>query len=235
MRYVWYIYETKSHLKSRDKTAISYKLRKTVTYRQIKKPHGMSYILALQKCWDFDIVRSLLIHDQNIWDTSPQCEGSFSFRMPLASLRFPWGFSLKQAQSAHIQLPTSYDLSPRLVKWSRTNCRKLIHVIIPRSRVQIKNRTMETQEILSILAWWPTRIEDMTSEIFNLRDFPNELGIIRCAYIDCCPGEGDGRVALVDIDGVDGVTIDFADIEISCQTRYTVRNKWTRVLRKRSY
>lgn len=65
----------------------------------------------------------------------------------------------------------------------------------------------------------------MMSEIFNLRDFSNELGIIRCAYVDCCPGGGDGRVALVNIDGVNGVTIDLADIEISCQTRCTVRNK----------
>lgn len=58
----------------------------------------------------------------------------------------------------------------------------------------------------------------MASEIFDLRDISDELGIFRRAYIDCCPGGGDGGVALVDINGVDGVSINLADIEISCQT-----------------
>lgn len=58
----------------------------------------------------------------------------------------------------------------------------------------------------------------MASEIFDLRDFSNELGVVRCAYVDCCSGGSDGRVVLVDIDGVDRVAVDLADIKIPCET-----------------
>lgn len=43
----------------------------------------------------------------------------------------------------------------------------------------------------------------MMSEIFDLWDISDELGVFRRAYVDCCPGGSDTRVALVDIDGVD--------------------------------
>lgn len=58
----------------------------------------------------------------------------------------------------------------------------------------------------------------MAGEIFDLWDISDKLRVFRCAYIDRCPGGDDGGFAMVNIDGVDGVSIDLADIEISCQT-----------------
>lgn len=58
----------------------------------------------------------------------------------------------------------------------------------------------------------------MASEIFDLRDISDKLRVFRRAYIDSCPGGSNRGVALVNIDGMDGVSVDLADIEISCQT-----------------
>lgn len=58
----------------------------------------------------------------------------------------------------------------------------------------------------------------MASEIFDLRDISDKLRVFRRAYIDRCPGGSNRGVALVNIDGMDGVSVDLADIEISCQT-----------------
>lgn len=55
----------------------------------------------------------------------------------------------------------------------------------------------------------------MSTEVFDFRDFFDELRVIWSAYINSCLDRRNGWVALVDVDGMDGVAIDFTDVKVS--------------------
>lgn len=55
----------------------------------------------------------------------------------------------------------------------------------------------------------------MSTEVLDLWDLFDELRVIRCAYIDSCLYGWDDWVTLVDVNSVDRVAVDFADVEVS--------------------